>query len=96
MPAWCTPQPGGVRLTVQVTPNAKKTEVVGVFDDALKIKLQAQPVEGQANAALVKWLATQLQVARGAVAVTHGATSRRKMVAIDGVEVDQVVNVLAP
>ena len=47
--AWCSALPGGVRLAVQITPNAKKTEVIGVLDDALKMKLQAQPIEGKAN-----------------------------------------------
>ena len=83
---WCTPLPGGVRLAVQITPNAKKTEVVGVIGDALKIKLQAQPVEGQANAALVKWLAKQLGVSRSAVTITHGVTSRSKLVEIKGID----------
>lgn len=89
-----------MRLAVQVTPNARKTEVVGVITAgegaALKIKLQAQPVEGQANAMLVKWLAKTLGVARGAVVVTHGLTSRSKLVDIRGVTVDAVAAVLAP
>ena len=88
---WCTGLPHGVRLAVQITPNAKKTEVVGVIDDALKIKLQAQPVEGQANAALVKLLAKELKVARGAVTITHGATSRRKLIELSGVSAQELM-----
>ncbi|MDB5937418.1 MAG: hypothetical protein JWQ01_4762, partial [Massilia sp.] len=42
--AWCSALPGGVRIAVQISPNAKKTGVVGVLDDALKLKLQAQPI----------------------------------------------------
>ena len=79
---WCSVLPGAIRLALQVTPNAKKTEVVGVLDDALKIKLQAQPIEGRANDALVKWLAKTLGVARGAVLVTHGLTSKRKLIEV--------------
>jgi uncharacterized protein (TIGR00251 family) len=68
---WCAALAGGgVRIAVQITPNAKRTEVLGVFDDALKIKLQAQPIEGKANAALVKYLAGALKVARSSVAIT--------------------------
>ena len=80
--AWCSALPGGVRLAVQITPNAKKTEVVGVLDDALKLKLQAQPLEGKANEALVKYLAKTLGVPRSAVAITHGQTSRKKLIEI--------------
>jgi hypothetical protein len=71
-----------VRIAVQITPNAKRTEVLGVFDDALKIKLQAQPIEGKANAALVKYLAGALKVARSSVAITHGHTNKRKLLEI--------------
>jgi uncharacterized protein (TIGR00251 family) len=79
---WCSALPGGVRLAVQITPNARKTEVIGVLDDALKIKLQAQPIEGKANEALVKYLAKALGVARGAVTITHGQTNKRKLVEV--------------
>jgi uncharacterized protein (TIGR00251 family) len=80
--AWCSALPAGVRLAVQITPNAKKTEVVGVLDEALKLKLQAQPIEGKANEALVKFLAKALGVPRSAVAITHGLTSKRKLVEV--------------
>lgn len=84
--SWCSALPGGVRLAVQITPNAKKTEVVGVLDDALKLKLQAQPIEGKANDALVRWLAKELGVARGAVVITHGLTNKRKLIEVSSAE----------
>ena len=80
--SWCSALAGGVRLAVQITPNAKKTEVVGVQGDALKLKLQAQPIEGKANEALVKWLAKTLDVARSAITITHGLTSKKKLIEI--------------
>ena len=80
--AWCSALPGGVRISVQVQPNAKKTEVTGVLDDALKLKLQAQPIEGKANDALVRYLADALSVPKSAVAITHGQASKRKLVEV--------------
>jgi uncharacterized protein (TIGR00251 family) len=80
--AWCSALAGGVRLAVQITPNAKKTEVVGVLDDALKLKLQAQPIEGKANEALIKYLAKALAVPRSAIAITHGQAGRKKLIEI--------------
>ena len=80
--AWCSALPDGVRLAVQITPNARKTEVVGVLDDALKLKLQAQPIEGKANDALVRYLAETLAVPRSAVTITHGLTSKRKLIEV--------------
>ena len=81
-PSWCLAVPGGIRLAVQIQPNAKQTEVVGVLDEVLKLRLQAQPIEGKANAALVKFLAQALGVPRSAVSITHGLTSKRKLVLV--------------
>jgi uncharacterized protein (TIGR00251 family) len=81
---WCSALPGGVRLAVQITPNAKKTEVIGVLDDALKLKLQAPPVDGKANEALIKYLAQVLKVPKSAVSITHGHTSKKKLIEISG------------
>jgi uncharacterized protein len=77
---WCDAVPAGVRLSVQVTPNAKKSEATGIVDDVLKIRLQAQPIEGKANEALIRYLAEMLGVPRSSVQITHGLTGRRKTV----------------
>lgn len=79
---WCSALPGGVRLALQITANAKKTEVVGVLEDALKLKLHAQPIEGKANEALVRYLADTLGVSRSAITLTHGHTNKRKLLEI--------------
>ncbi|MDM5176711.1 DUF167 domain-containing protein [Massilia sp. DJPM01] len=80
--AWCSALPGALRLAVQITPNAKKTEVIGVLDDALKLKLQAQPIEGKANEALIKYLSGELGVPKSALTITHGLTNKRKLVEV--------------
>jgi len=79
---WCRASPGGVRLSVQVLPNARKNEIAGLFDDVLKIRLQAQPIEGRANQALAGYLAQLLGVPRSAVTVLHGQSGRRKIVEV--------------
>ncbi|WP_374583828.1 DUF167 domain-containing protein [Pseudoduganella sp.] len=94
--SWCSAVPGGVRLAVQIQPNAKKTEVVGVLGDALKIKLAAQPIEGKANEALVKWLAGTLGVSRSAVTLTHGQTNKKKLLEVAGVGLEDVVRLENP
>lgn len=96
--AWCGPVANGVRVFVQITPNAKKSEIIGVLDDALKIKLQAQPIEGKANEALVRFLADLLDVPKSAVTITHGHTGRRKTIEIaaGGLTPDGVIAKLNP
>lgn len=81
--AWCAALAGGgVRIAVQVSPNAQRSQVQGVLGDTLKIRLQAQPVDGKANEALVKFLAGLLGVSRSSVTITHGHTNPRKLLAV--------------
>lgn len=96
--AWCSALPGGVRLAMQITPNAKQTEVTGVHGDALKLKLQAQPIEGKANEALVKFLAGVLSVPKSAVTITHGQTNKRKLIEVASATLtpEDVERLLAP
>ena len=81
---------GGVTITVRVTPRAHRNEIVGVAGGALKVKLNAPPVEGAANAALCAFLAEALRVRKSAVTLVSGHTSRSKVVRVDGVTAEQV------
>jgi len=65
-------------LAIRVQPRAKRTEVAGVHGGALKMRLAAPPVEGKANDAVVKLLATHLDVPPSRVELVSGATSRVK------------------
>ena len=70
-------------LDVSVSPNAKKTELVGWHDGALRIRLAAPPVDGAANEALRKWLSKELGIPQGRIDLLRGASGRRKQWAID-------------
>jgi uncharacterized protein (TIGR00251 family) len=61
-----------------------------VHGDALKVRLAAPPVDGAANDALVELLADELDVARRAVRIVSGATSRSKVVQVDGIDAGSV------
>jgi uncharacterized protein (TIGR00251 family) len=74
------------RLVVHVVPRAKRTEVVGRHGDAIKIKLKAPPVDGAANAELVRFVAERLGVRRADVTITAGHTGRRKTLQIEGID----------
>ena len=69
-------------LTLHVQPGAKKTEIMGVHGNALKIRLSAPPVDGKANAALVEFIAARLGLAKSAIRLISGQTSRRKILEI--------------
>lgn len=72
-----------VILDISVSPNAKKTELVGWHDGALRVRLSAPPVDGAANDALKRWLSEQLQVPQARIELLRGATGRRKQWALD-------------
>lgn len=95
---WCSALPTGVRLTVQITPNAKKSEVIGILDDALKIKLQAHPIDGKANEALIRFIANILGLPRRAITITHGHQSKHKLLEVTspGLTVDTVEQTFFP
>ncbi len=74
----------GATFRVRVQPGASKNEIVGVQQDALKIRISAPPVGGKANKALVQFLAEQLAVKRSQVEILNGHTTRRKTIHIIG------------
>lgn len=73
---------GSITLTIHAQPGAKRTEVAGVHSAALKIRLAAPAVEGQANDALVAFLAESFGVPRRNVTLVRGETGRRKTLRI--------------
>ena len=77
-----TQQKEGYVLTLHIQPNAKKTEIVGLHGDALKVRLQAPPIDGKANEALCSFLAEIFAVKRQSVVLLSGDTSRQKRVLI--------------
>ena len=81
-------------LTLHIQPGAKKTEIVGIHGDALKIRLAAPPVDGKANAALIAFVAARLGLAKSAVSLKSGQTSRRKVLEVTAAPADTVERLL--
>lgn len=85
-----TERGGAFRFRVRVQPRASRNEIAGIMDGALRIRLQAPPVDGLANEALVDFLADRLGVPRRMVRIVSGTSSRTKTVEIDGVSRDSL------
>jgi hypothetical protein len=81
---------GRITLTLHIQPGAKKTEFAGLHGDALKIRLAAPPVDGKANEALVRFVAETLGLAKSAVELKSGQTSRRKVLEVRGTSVEAI------
>jgi len=80
----------GVTFAVHVTPRARKDEIGGAHGDAIKVRITAPPVEGAANAHLIKFLAEVLGVPARQVSIVAGETSRRKVVSVAGLSLEAV------
>ena len=81
--------PGGARLAVHLTPRARHAGIAGVMREpdgrpALRIAVDAPPVDGKANAALIALVAASLGVAKSQVILAAGASGRRKSLLVAG------------
>lgn len=92
--AWLKANGGDVELSVLVQPRASRTKIVGEHDGRLKIALAAPPVDGEANAALIEFVAEVLEVKKSSVELTDGATSRRKRLSVREVGLSRVLEKL--
>ena len=82
----------GVTVAVRAQPGAKKTAVVGIYGEGaaaqLKIAVQAPPIEGRANEALLAFLADSFSISRSRIVLVSGETSRSKVFLLKGVGLD--------
>ncbi|HEX9919845.1 MAG TPA: DUF167 domain-containing protein [Pyrinomonadaceae bacterium] len=81
----CTETDGAITFAVGVVPRASRSEVVGVHDGALRVRVAAPPVEGAANEELARTLARALGVPARAVEIKSGHASKTKLVRVAGV-----------
>jgi uncharacterized protein (TIGR00251 family) len=81
---------GKVRIPVRAQPRASRSEIVGEYDGALKIRIAAPPVEGEANRELIRFLARTIGVPQSSVEITSGASGKTKIVQVDGVALADV------
>ena len=87
----------GVTFKIKVQPGAGKNEIVGVQGDALKIKINAPPVKGKANKALIDFLVKQLGVKKSEVEIISGHTSKIKKIKVlgEGGKIKEKIQTLA-
>ncbi len=71
-------------------PRASRDEVAGLQGEAVKVRVTAAPVEGEANEAVVRLLSRSLEVPRSSVSIARGHGGRRKQVRIEGLAAAEV------
>ena len=82
-----------VKISVRLQPKASREEL-RVWDEGgvLRVRVKEAPVDGAANAALVRLVAKYLGISRGAISIIHGATGRNKILKVEGLSASQVKN----
>ncbi len=73
-------------LRLHVTPRGSRNEIIGWREGVLYVKITAPPVEGAANAAIVKFVADSLKIRKSQVELVSGDKSREKTLRISGLD----------
>lgn len=91
--------PDGVTLSVRAQPGAKRTAITGLYGEGasaqLKIAVNAPPLEGRANHALIAFLAETFSIPKSAIQLTSGDLSRSKVFHLRGLTLAQATAILA-
>ena len=88
------PHKNGVEINFQVLPRSSQSRIVGLHNDAVKIKLNKPPVDGQANAECCRVVAKYFGVSKTQVSVLRGTSSRQKTILIAGASTSAVIEML--
>ena len=87
---WLKQTADGVVVNLRVVPRSSRNEAGGVIGDALKIRLQAPPLEGKANKALIEFISGKLGVSKRNISLISGETCRIKRILIAGITAGKV------
>lgn len=74
-----------LRLHIYIQPKATRNQVVGLHGQELKVAITAPPVDGQANKALITFLAKALGIAKSKISLARGQQSRHKLLFLTGI-----------
>lgn len=95
MATWYEDRGGGVfRLRLALQPGARRNEIIGLHDDCLKIKVIAPPIDGAANEGVLIFIAEALNLKTRQLRIISGSTSRRKVIEVQGVSLENVQKLL--
>lgn len=81
-------QPDGIRVSITVKPGAKKNSI-DLDENSMKVKISAPPVDGKANAALIKYFSEVLDIPKSAIEIEHGISSKNKVLKIYGITLEK-------
>lgn len=72
-----------MKIKIYVQPNSSLSQVVGMHGDAVKIKIKAPPVDGEANEEIIRFLSDYLKISKKNISLKHGLSGRHKLIEIE-------------
>ena len=81
-------------INIYVVPRSSKSEIVGIYNDCLKIKLKSPPVDNAANEELIRFLANKLKIPKSNIEILKGHNQKKKIVSIVGVR-NNIISILS-
>ena len=94
MVLFCREQGKVLSISLHVQPRARKTEIIGVHGETLKVKVAAPPVEGAANEELIRFFAKFLDVSKSSVQLKLGSKGRKKVIEVSGLTTSEFTVIL--
>jgi uncharacterized protein (TIGR00251 family) len=79
---WYKENKNGLTLNIYVVPRSSKSEIVGIYNDCLKIKLKSPPVDNAANEELIKFLAEKLNIPKRSIEIIKGHAQKKKIISL--------------
>jgi uncharacterized protein (TIGR00251 family) len=93
MADWLVAHENGSLLRLHIQPGSSKNEIMGLHGGRLKIKIKAQPMEGEANKTLVEYLSEVLKISKKKIFLLQGESSRQKKVFVE-LSQSEVINLV--
>ena len=89
---WFVEKNEKVTITIYVVPRSSKSEIVGIYNDCLKIKLKAAPIDNAANEELINFLAEKLKIQKKNIGIISGTRQKKKVVSVIGCSSKELVD----
>ncbi|OGI08465.1 MAG: YggU family protein [Candidatus Melainabacteria bacterium RIFCSPLOWO2_02_FULL_35_15] len=80
---WYKKSKNRLAINIYVVPRSSKSEIIGIYNDSLKIKLKSPPVDNAANEELIRFLADKLKIPKKNIEITKGRNQKKKIISIE-------------
>lgn len=87
---WLNENKGLITISVYAVPGSSKSEIAGIYNGSIKIKLKAPPTNGKANKELISFLSKKLNIPKAAVSIVSGSRQKRKVLSLLGCNAKRV------